>query len=105
MVLLFTPSHTDDIWKVPQGSRRPQVEGAGEAMKMKPVRTQRYDSIRGHPDNWPRRIARKYDELDYALNALMEHVDEGNQNFALIEFIRERVIMATREVARKGGRK
>lgn len=43
----------------------------------------------GHPDNWPRQIARKHTELEYALNELLENVDEANKIFALREFIRE----------------
>lgn len=46
----------------------------------------------GNPNNWPRRIARKHKDLGEAIDALLLLVDDRNMEFALTEFIRERII-------------
>lgn len=50
----------------------------------------------GHPNNWPRKIARKHANLRDALNALDDLVDEGNCRFAWSEFTAERERLAKR---------
>jgi hypothetical protein len=47
----------------------------------------------GHPDNWPRKIARKHEDLSVAIDRLMRQTDELNIRFAVTEFIAERINM------------
>jgi hypothetical protein len=50
----------------------------------------------GHPDNWPRKLARKHPDLADALAALWAVTDEMNFRFAYREFIAEREEMQRR---------
>lgn len=51
----------------------------------------------GSPTAWPRVVARAEPDLSAAIDLLLQQVDEGNQRFALTEFIRERIAMAPRK--------
>lgn len=50
---------------------------------------QNVSAIAGHPNNWPRVIARSTASLKEALSALMLQVDEHNRDFAVMEFADE----------------
>lgn len=51
-------------------------------------------TTQGHVGNWPRRLARQYPDFTMAVNALLDNIDSDNQDFAIPEFIDERVKMA-----------
>ena len=48
----------------------------------------------GEANSWPRQYARKHRRLPDAVRALIDAMDEANQEYAIINFCEERIRMA-----------